>query len=261
MKLDWRVWLGVGATAVYLLLALAYVVAQGFEEFISLPADNLGSFLEGAFAPLAFLWLVIGYFLQQRELHEASRALRAQHEEIRIANRQTALQTESLKASEVHARQQAYVELAGQIRAQLGAIAGLLYISSQAADADAGGTVSVEEQGRLFKELSANDTEVFSREIIYFYQLTPDESLRYDFFYGTPIRARHSNHFAQTFENLLKRAEEADGEYVFRNALLYNAHGIVYRILIDYREQAPPELSSPETTGTYFDLRLPGEPD
>lgn len=257
MKLDWRIWLGVGATAVYLLLAFAYVLAQGFGEFVSLPADNLGSFLEGAFAPLAFLWLVIGYFLQQRELHEASRALRAQHEEIRIANEQQVLQTESLKASEVHARQQAYLDLANQMRSQLGAIAGLLYISSQAADA--GGDVSVEEQGRMFKELSANDTESFSREILYFYQRTPDESERYDFFYGTPIRARHSNHFAQTFENLLKRAEQADEEYVFRNALLYSAHGIVYRMLIDYREQAPAELSSPETTGTYFDLRLTGE--
>ena len=149
MKLDWRIWLGVGATAVYLLLALAYVLAQGLGEFVSLPADNLGSFLEGAFAPLAFLWLVIGYFLQQRELHEASRALRAQHEEIRIANEQTALQTERLKASEVHARQQAYLDLANQIRAQLGSIAALLYISSQAADL--GGHVSPEEQGRLFK--------------------------------------------------------------------------------------------------------------
>lgn len=257
MKLDWRIWLGVGATAVYLLLALAYVLSQGFGEFISLPADNLGSFLEGAFAPLAFLWLVIGYFLQQRELHEASRALRAQHEEIRIANKQTALQTQSLKASEVHVRQQTYLDLANQMRSQLGAIAGLLYISSQAADL--GGHVSVEEQGRLFKELSVNDTEVFSREIIYFYQTTADESQRYDFFYGTPIRARHSNHFAQTFENLLKRAEQADEEYVFRNALLYSAHGIVYRILIDYRDQAPAELSSAETTGTYFDLRLTGE--
>lgn len=257
MKLDWRIWLGVGATAVYLLLALAYVLAQGFGEFLSLPADNLGSFLEGAFAPLAFLWLVIGYFLQQRELHEASRALRAQHEEIRIANKQTALQTESLKASEVHARQQAYLDLANQMRSQLGAIAGLLYISSQAADL--GGNVSVEAQGRLFKELSANDTEVFSREILYLYQTTADESQRYDFFYGTPIRARHSNHFAQTFENLLKRAEQADDEYVFRNALLYSAHGIVYRILIDYRQEAPAELSSAETTGTYFDMRLTGE--
>ena len=257
MKLDWRIWLGVGATFVYLLLALAYVLAQGLEEFIALPADNIGSFLEGAFAPLAFLWLVIGYFLQQRELHEVSRALRAQHEEIKFANEQQMLQTESLKASEVHARQQAYLELAAQLRAQLGAIAGFLYISSQAADA--GGDVSVEEQGRMFKELSANDNEVFSREIIYFYLNTVDESRRYDFFYGTPIRARHSNHFAQTFENLLRRAEQADKEFVFRNALLYSAHGIVYRMLIDYRQRAPAELSSAETTGTYFDLRLPGE--
>ena len=260
MKLDWRVWFGVSATVVYLLLALAYVLAQGMDEIVSLPADNLGSFLEGAFAPLAFLWLVIGYFLQRQELHEASNALRAQHEEIRLANQQVTLQTESLKTSEVHARQQAYLDLAGQMRAQLGMIAGFLYISSQAEEA--GGGVSLEEQGGMFKALSANDNEVFSREIIYYYLgAEDDEAERYDFFYGSPIRARHSNHFALTFENLLTRADQADAEHVFRNALLYSAHGIVYRVLKDYRERAPAELSSPETTGTYFDIRFGGDPD
>lgn len=259
MKLDWRVWFGVSATVAYLLLALAYVLAQGMEQIVHLPAENLGSFLEGAFAPLAFLWLVIGYFLQRQELHEASSALRAQHEEIRLSNQQAIIQTESLKTREVHARQQAYLDLAGQMRAQLGMIAGFLYISSQAADA--GGSVSLEEQGRMFKELSANDNEIFSREIINYYLATEDTAERYAFFYGTPIRARHSNHFALTFENLLKRAEQVDAEYVFRNALLYSAHGIVYRVLKDYRERAPAELSSTETTGTYFDIRFEGESD
>ena len=42
----------------------------GWDRFISQPADALGGFLEGAFAPLAFLWLVVGFFLQQRQLME-----------------------------------------------------------------------------------------------------------------------------------------------------------------------------------------------
>ena len=253
MKLDWRVWLGVAATSVYLLLAVAYVLHQGMGALLALPAENLGSFLEGAFAPLAFLWLVIGYFLQRSELKETTAALHAQHEEFKRSTEQAVIQSESMKASEVHARQEVYLQLAQQIRAQLGTISGLLHVSSQSTEA--GGRVSRERHSQLFAELSVNDTEAFSRQIIQFYLATDDEKERYDFFYGTAIRARHSNHFAKTFEDLLRRAEGADAEGVFRNALLYSAHGMVYQRILDYRKLAPPELASPEATGTWFDVR------
>lgn len=253
MKLDWRVWLGVVATVVYLLLAFAYVLHQGMGAVFALPAENLGSFLEGAFAPLAFLWLVIGYFLQRSELKETTAALHAQHAEFKRSTEQAVIQSESMKASEVHARQEAYLQLAQQIRAQLGTITGLLYISSQSTEA--GGQVSRERHSQLFAELSVNDTEAFSRQIIQFYLSAKDKQERYDFFYGTAIRARHSNHFAKTFEDLLRRAENADAEGVFRNALLYSAHGIVYQRILDYRKLAPPELASPQATGTWFDVR------
>lgn len=253
MKLDWRIWLGVGVTALYLLLALLYILQQGMGAILAMPAENLGSFLEGAFAPLAFLWLVIGYFLQRNELKETTNALRAQHEEIKRSTEQAVIQSESMEASAVHARQEAYLQLQAQIRAQLGTIAGLLYISSQGAQA--GGEVSRETQTQLFAELSMNDTEVFSRKIIEFYLSTTSDAERYDFFYGTAVRARHSNHFVQTFEGLLRRAAGADAEGVFRNALLYSGHGILYQRVLQYREQAPPELASPEATGTWFDIR------
>ena len=42
----------------------------------------MGRFLEGTFAPLAFLWLVMGYFLQQKELSENTTAIQQQHIEI-----------------------------------------------------------------------------------------------------------------------------------------------------------------------------------
>ena len=38
--------------------------------------DELGGFLEGAFAPLAFLWLVIGIFIQQKELADNTEVMR-----------------------------------------------------------------------------------------------------------------------------------------------------------------------------------------
>ena len=80
---DWRIWLGLGLTASWLLLGAVYIEQEfGWSNFSHLPAAEMGSFLEGAFAPLAFLWLVIGYFLQRKELEQNTQALRAQSEEI-----------------------------------------------------------------------------------------------------------------------------------------------------------------------------------
>lgn len=43
----------------------------------------MGDFLAGIFAPLAFFWLVIGYFQQSHELAQNSAALRVQADELR----------------------------------------------------------------------------------------------------------------------------------------------------------------------------------
>lgn len=73
--------------------------------------NALGDFLSGTFAPLALLWLVIGYFQQGDELRQNSRALRLQAEELRqaaehagglldVARKEHDLATEKLKAEQ-----------------------------------------------------------------------------------------------------------------------------------------------------------------
>lgn len=81
--MDWRIALGLSLTCLWLLTGSAYISSSvGWAGFVSLPVEEVGSFLEGAFAPLAFLWLVIGYFLQQQELIQNTQAMRAQATEI-----------------------------------------------------------------------------------------------------------------------------------------------------------------------------------
>lgn len=66
--------------------------------------NAVGDFLAGAFAPLAFLWLVIGYFQQGEELRQSRTALELQAEELRHSVEQ----------------QQAMVAIAGrQLQAEL----------------------------------------------------------------------------------------------------------------------------------------------
>lgn len=45
--------------------------------------NEIGDFLTVVFAPLAFFWLVIGYFQQQKELRQNTKALNLQAEELK----------------------------------------------------------------------------------------------------------------------------------------------------------------------------------
>ena len=57
---DWRIWFGLVITILWIACGLWYVLAIGAaSDDQSFTLDKVGNFLEGAFAPLAFLWLVL----------------------------------------------------------------------------------------------------------------------------------------------------------------------------------------------------------
>lgn len=106
----------------YLLIMIITVLLR-FDAFLKLELNALGDFLAGTFAPLALLWLVIGYFQQGEELRQNSRALLMQAEELRqaaahagglldVARREHELAMEKLRAeqraSELAAERQAH---------------------------------------------------------------------------------------------------------------------------------------------------------
>jgi len=251
-SLDWRIRFGLAVTGGWLLLGAIYVSSTiGWGNFASLGADELGSFLEGAFAPLAFLWLVIGYFLQQKELEQNTLALQAQAEEIQRTAEQAVIQSEKMAATEVHARQDTFLQIAESVKRQLGSIGGMLFISSQGSTGD--GNVSNDELSALFTVQSANDPEIFSRRMLELHVQLPEER-QYELFYGTPTRARHSNNFIYTFQRMMARAETVDPDNMIRDSLLGSAHGFIYTIALRHRQKAPPELADPQNTGTYIEL-------
>jgi hypothetical protein len=238
-------------TFAWLTLGYFYIrITVGWNAFTVLPADELGNFLEGAFAPLAFLWLVIGYFIQQRELERNTEALSSQLQQIERSAEQAVIQSEKLAESEVHARQEAFLTIAENVRRQLGTTLGFLYISSQSAAAD--GTVTQEEQSALFSRMGQSDPEVFSRRMLETHIILNDEASRFALFYGTEVRARHTNNFLFTFERLLARAEAVDADQIIRDSLYGAGHGLVYQIAKRHQLNAPEELGDPDRTGTYF---------
>lgn len=249
--LDWRIRLGLTLTGAWLLLGIAYLSRSiGWANIQHLPVDELGSFLEGAFAPLAFLWLVIGYFLQQRELQQNSAALRAQAVEIQRTAEQAVIQSEKMAQTEQYARQENFLLIARRVAAQLGSISGLLFISSQSAAQD--GSVDVEEMSRLFST-GAADSEVFSRRLLEV-RIGLPEPEEFALFYGTPIRARHTNHFIFAFERLMRRAAELEADDIIRDSLLASAHAFLYTVMKRHQANAPEELRDHERTGIFFNF-------
>ena len=87
-------WIGMGITAVYLAVFISTPIF-GINNIVSLTLNELGDFLAGTFAPLALIWLVIGYFQHGQELRLNTEALKAQQEELRRQVEETAILAKS----------------------------------------------------------------------------------------------------------------------------------------------------------------------
>jgi hypothetical protein len=79
---DARFRFGVGVSVVWLGV-MAYVAFRTPEIASAMKPNEWGDFFAGFFAPLAFLWLVLGYLQQGEELRLSSKALQLQADELR----------------------------------------------------------------------------------------------------------------------------------------------------------------------------------
>jgi hypothetical protein len=92
-----RVFWGWVLTALWAAGVAAYVaLGVGVSDFLALDPNAVGDFFAGVFAPLAFLWLVIGYFQQGAELRENTKALADQVQEAKKAAEQAEIQAKAL---------------------------------------------------------------------------------------------------------------------------------------------------------------------
>lgn len=76
--------IGFALSAIYAAGVAAYLIATGMNP-AELRLNELGDFLGGVSSPLAFLWLVLGFFQQGREIRLSNRALHLQAEEMRAS--------------------------------------------------------------------------------------------------------------------------------------------------------------------------------
>ena len=228
---DWRIWFGIAVTLLWIAGGAWYVVdvyraspAEGF------PLDVIGGFLEGAFAPLAFLWLVIGLFIQQRELARNSQALRRTSE-------QSEKQTLAIAATEMNARQETYFRIKDDVFHHLGSVCGMLYSSSMGPSGI--GEMDRAQMDDAFRAVAAGDREIFAR-LFLMMEMLEDEDLS-EMFFGTDIRRTHAATFMQSFERLRSLARNCDVDGIIEDSLMQTGFGLLYRKL---RAAAPADTRS-----------------
>ena len=217
-SLDWRIVFGLSLTIIWIGAGLTYLLVMvGGNNFIHLPTADIGSFLEGAFAPLAFLWLVIGHFMQQKEISANTKAI--------------GIQEQSARRLEVHSQRDSYFHLLSLVQDQLGSIAGFHYMS--VCGPTGTGEITGIEFGEQRARASTGDHAWFMRKMVALAASNvEDPDMIQDIFFGTDVRIRHSDNFTRTFAKLLNAARAVDTDAMLEDALLNgSAAGLLYRII------------------------------
>ena len=217
-SMDWRLAFGLGITLIWITTGLLYLfLVVGWDNFVHLPTADIGSFLEGAFAPLAFLWLVIGHFMQQKEITANTRAI--------------SIQEQSARRLEVHSQRDSFFKLHELVQAQLGAIAGFHYMS--VCGPTGTGLISGEDFADQRNHAANGDPSWFIRKMIGLaVDVREDTAALREIFFGTEIRTRHSNNYTLAFRKLMKNAKAVDTDEIITDALVIgSAAGILYRVI------------------------------
>ncbi|UUS56632.1 MULTISPECIES: hypothetical protein [unclassified Acinetobacter] len=75
--------IGISITVIWFLVIVLFCVQNNF-VFTNRELNSLGDFLAGIFAPVAFLWLILGYLQQGKQLDQNTKALEQQEKALQL---------------------------------------------------------------------------------------------------------------------------------------------------------------------------------
>lgn len=227
-----RTILGVAVSVFWLVIVVAYVsLGKGWADFVSMELNSFGDFCAGVFAPLAFLWLVIGYAQQGEELAHNVTALRQQAEETANLVQQAQVQAEAIKANELHARRDTFFRYADiqiiELKVAISqAIRQTLYVNEDAKLHD--------DYRRLARHLAA--------------QIKADRS-QWQGSHAHPTRTFAIQRFIEIFESLLTEAHRADPSGQINKTLELGPFGDAYAAMCFANHREQKFLFRPAITG------------
>ena len=248
---DWRIWGGSLVTLIWLAGGTVYVGTVVGWAFWQQDTATIGGFFEGFFAPLAFLWLVVGLFIQQQELSRT-------RDEMRQSNVLAAQQADAIEASAMTARQQAFFLIAENVRRQIGNLLGVMLASGEN---DLFADEGDEEMAGHWAAHSAGDYERFPRLLV-----TSENALLEgnfgrvqaggELFFGSPLRASMSEEYIRGFRRLLQLARDCDTGGAILGTVAHTSNGLIYGAMLSQLEapRAWALFDAPEPAGPTADV-------
>ena len=219
---DRRIGLGVALTLVWLLSWLGIAWHNGWDQFWRRDLERMGGF-EGLFAPLAFLWLVIGLFIQQKELAKNSR-------EFQRSNLQAAEQNRVLKATELRARQATFFDIANQAYRGAGTL--LEYMVSTTLGPTGKAVFTDEDLTSHWAAHGAGEYERFP------FLIVANELATRELFFGNDTNRLWSEDLVRNVRSLFKLAYECDdSDRTISRSITQNSLVDVYSSILGYMEE------------------------
>lgn len=214
-----------------------------WSKLLEMEPNNVGDFLAGAFAPLAFLWLVIGYFLQAIELKQNSESLMQQAAETRNIVDQAKLQAQTAAENAAYARQQTINALRSAYERDLGVLAARIF----------GHGIELRPIGRLQLEfekidhsrpmwdsMGSGDLEAFAKRLV---DLINDDCDDHEKIVRL-MKWQHSkvdliyaiDGYVTCFDDFLERLSSLGEERLAAFYLRYRVFGLLYHCVCELRK-------------------------
>lgn len=227
---------GLTGSAVWGGFVVWYLVRSNqLETVLASAPNNFGDFWAGTFAPLAFWWLVLGYFQQGIELRQNVEALKQQSAETANLVLQAQAQSDAIKANELHARRDTFFRYADLLLVEQNAI--LARIMGYACNMNTDSIWTRYANGNrdaLFNH--------FVREVIIHYDDIKQNILDRDMG-AFEVFEKNAQRFLSNFETLCRKASECDPDKAIREVFEKGAIGRAYKGLCLVL-QCPQKLSA-----------------
>lgn len=255
---DWRIVFAVVLTFIWLVGWTTVALVVGWDSFWHTELVSLGG-LEGLFAPMAFLWLVVGLFVQQKELSVNTAVLEQ-------SNLQAAEQTRVLATTELRARQSAFFQIRDNIFRSTGTLLG--YMITTTLGPQGKGKYKEKEIEEIWKNHGAGEFDRFSLMIL------ADDLATEELLFANATNRSWTEDVVRNFRNLLRLANDCDDENrTISKSVTQSSLGYVYLKILPllkvpsawamFDEEPTVQYSSEDVdvTGTWKSISETGAPE
>jgi hypothetical protein len=206
---------------------------EKWQSFSSMELSQFGDFFAGVSAPLAFWWLVLGYFQQGIELRQNVNVLKQQSIETANLVAQQKLQTDAIKANlalasdqSLIAKRNLFIVTAEPILAELHEIGIVLYEKCEAASSE--WTI----RRRAWKDrFDAGDKQIIFRGMADYFNSGLSDALFVQNLNQPEVKSAIVR-YMECFEILLRNASASEfGDFDMADFYRYSNFGKLYRAL------------------------------